>query len=297
MPYIPFTQEQKERANRVDLQEYLLRQGEQLLPSGKEKRLARDHSITVYQNRWYDHAAEKGGGAISFLQYVYGYSYPEAISLLLTGNSGGPYAKARLEDKREKTVFTLPPAGRSMERVYTYLVRYRCIDQLVVQHFVKEKMIYEDKLYHNCVFVGVDLQRIPRHAHKRSTNFSGKAFRQNVAGSDPRYSFRYIGTEGLLYVFEAPIDLLSYLTLYPENWQTHSYVACCGVSSVPVLTILEQVPSIRSVVLCLDNDRAGRAAAIRMNSQIKCRFGIEAECIFPRKKDWNEDLQGIQQQK
>ena len=64
MPYIHFTEEQKQRASSVDLVEFLRRQGEKLLPSGREKRLASDHSITVNGNRWYDHSAQQGGGIL-----------------------------------------------------------------------------------------------------------------------------------------------------------------------------------------------------------------------------------------
>ena len=52
MPYIHFTEEQKLRANSVDLVEFLRRQGEKLIPSGRDKRLASDHSITVRGNEW-----------------------------------------------------------------------------------------------------------------------------------------------------------------------------------------------------------------------------------------------------
>ena len=75
MPYIHFTDEQKLRANSVDLVEFLRRQGEKLIPSGRDKRLASDHSITVRGNEWYDHEAEEGGGPISFVQTFYGLSY------------------------------------------------------------------------------------------------------------------------------------------------------------------------------------------------------------------------------
>ena len=54
--YIHFTEEQKQRANAVDLVEFLQMQGEKLLPSGREKRLTSDHSITVRGNEWYAHA-------------------------------------------------------------------------------------------------------------------------------------------------------------------------------------------------------------------------------------------------
>ena len=70
--FIYFTEEQKRRANEVNLESFLLRQGERLLKSGREKRLASDHSITVRGNQWYDHAIEKGGGAIDFVKCFMG---------------------------------------------------------------------------------------------------------------------------------------------------------------------------------------------------------------------------------
>ena len=72
MPYIPFTEEQKLRANNVNLVEFLRRQGEKLIPSGRDKRLSSDHSITVRGNEWYDHESKEGGHAISFVQMYYG---------------------------------------------------------------------------------------------------------------------------------------------------------------------------------------------------------------------------------
>ena len=72
--YIHFTEEQKQRAAAVDLEEFLRCRGEKLLSSGREKRLASDHSVTVRGNEWYDHAEERGGHAVSFVQRFYGLS-------------------------------------------------------------------------------------------------------------------------------------------------------------------------------------------------------------------------------
>lgn len=67
MPYIHFTEEQKLRANSVDLVEFLRRQGEKLIPSGRDKRLASDHSITVRGREWYDHESPRMAAALSLL--------------------------------------------------------------------------------------------------------------------------------------------------------------------------------------------------------------------------------------
>ena len=111
-----------------------------------------------------------------------------------------------------------------------------------------------------------------------------------MEGSDPKYSFHHLGRDGSLFVFEAPIDLLSYLTLYPEEWKDHSYVACCGTSPIPVLTMLQRMNTPQAVYLCLDNDHAGHEASLRMAEQIGERFNIASDRLTPEQKDWNDDL-------
>ena len=287
--YIPLTAEEKERAASVDLAEFLRQRGEKLLPSGREKRLASDRSITIRGSEWYDHEEHEGGNAISFVRKHYGLSYPEAVEELLGRRSGQTYPVAQ-RTKMPPKPFELPPANRDMRRVFAYLVKGRHIDRSVVTHFARARLLYEDAKYHNCVFVGWDEQGIPRHAHKRSCNSFGKAFRQNVEGSDPKYSFHHMGIDGRLFVFEAPIDLLSYLTLYPEDWQAHSYVACCGTSAIPALSMLERMSAPEEVYLCLDNDQAGETGSLRMAEQIAEQFNIASDRLLPEHKDWNDDL-------
>lgn len=288
--FIYFTEAQKERAASVDLESFLRQQGEKLLPSGRDKRLARDHSVTVRGCEWFDHASRQGGRAISFVQRFYDLSYPEAVSLLLDGQQGQAHPAVLHREEPPRKPFVLPEANPNMRRVFAYLVKQRHIDRQVVAHFAKAKTLFEDSKYHNCVFVGADEQNVPRHAHKRSTNSYGKAFRQNVEGSDPRYSFHHLGNDGDLYVFEAPIDMLSFITMYPEDWTAHSYVACCGTSGLPVLHLLSQTPQVREVFLCLDSDEAGQAACQRMAEQITKQSGLVPQRLFPQLKDWNDDL-------
>ena len=238
--YIHFTEEQKQRAAAVNLEEFLRCRGEKLLSSGREKRLASDHSVTVRGNEWYDHAEERGGHAVSFVQRFYGLRYPDAVTMLLGGELGTAYPSAGERTEEPVKPFALPPANKDMRRVFAYLIKHRSIARDVVAHFAKAGLLYEDAEYHNAVFVGTDTDGVPRHAHKRSANSYGKAFRLNVEGSDPRYSFHHVGTDRNLYVFEAPIDMLSFITLYPENWQRHSYVAC---SAATICSLLRHIHS------------------------------------------------------
>ena len=296
IPYIHFTEEQKQRAATVDLPEFLRRQGEKLLPSGREYRLNSDHSITVRGSSWYDHAADHGGGPISFVQNFYDLSYPEAVSRLLDGEQGLVCSPAPKQKEAPRKGFALPPANDNMRRVYAYLLKRRLLDRDVVTAFAKAGLLYEscekfnDREIHNAVFVGKDDHGVARHAHKRSVNDIGKSFRINIEGSDPRFSFHHSGNSERLYVFEAPIDLLSFLTLYPKNWQQHSFVSLCGTSEHAMLSMLEQNPQLQSVILCLDHDAAGIEASGRLTEILRERGYDNVGILQSEHKDWNEDI-------
>jgi len=144
------------------------------------------------------------------------------------------------------------------------------------------------------VFVGLDENGIPRHAHKRGLYTEGISFKGNVDGCNPAYSFHYVGSSDRLYIFEAPIDLLSYISLHQEKWQQHSYVALCGVGSQAMMKILELNPHLKEVALCLDNDEAGHMASERLKNQL-AESGYRCCLLMSRGKDWNDDLINNQQ--
>ena len=174
--------------------------------------------------------------------------------------------------------------------MFAYLLKHRHLDREVLTTFVRQGLVYEDQKYHNAVFVGRDKDGTARHAHKRSTNSQGKSFRMTVEGSDFRYAFHWPGTSGHLLVFEAPIDMLSLISLYHDSsWQQHSYAALCGTSSQPLLGMLERHPGIENVLLCLDNDEAGQLATRRLAKVVRER-GLTVGARVPVHKDWNEDL-------
>ena len=293
--FIYFADEQKHRANSVNLVELLQRRGEKLLPSGRDKRLASDHSITVRGNQWFDHATGEGGLAVDFVRRFYNLSFPEAVALLLDGEQGEAYHSVEEKPAENPKPFMVPQANERMSRVYAYLVQHRGIEREIVNSFVQAGLLYEDAEYHNAVFIGKDEHGIVRHAHKRSVNSEGKAFRINVEGSDPRYSFHWTGTTEQLYVFEAPIDLMSFITIYPQDWRYHSYVALCGTAEHAMLWLLEQNPHLQNVTLCLDNDDAGQKAVERLTSILHENGYTDIVPLLPEAKDWNEELL-VQQQ-
>ena len=226
------------------------------------------------------------------MRHFYGMDFQTAMNELL-GRSVSSICRSppKAEVKEEKPKeFKLPEKNSDMHRVYAYLIKQRFIAPEIITHFARLHTLYEDKEHHNAVFVGVDEKGTPRQAHKRSTNSYGKTFRITCEGSDTRYSFAHFGESEKLFVFEAPIDLLSYLTLHPENWQQHSYIAMNGVYENAVLTALEHHSSLDEIILCTDNDEGGIDAVDRLTDILKEHGYENISRIAPENKDFNEDL-------
>ncbi|MCM1362796.1 MAG: DUF3991 and toprim domain-containing protein [Clostridiales bacterium] len=301
MPYIPFTEEQKVIANSVDLADFLRLRGEKLERAGREYKLIYNDgsgshdSITIRGSTWFDHKNQVGGGAIKFMQYHYGMDFPTAVQELLEQRieplSTVPQRKASHEEKPRE--FKLPEANENMHRVFAYLIKQRFIASNIISFFAKNHTLYEDKKHHNAVFVGVDEDGVPRQAHKRGTVTFGKSFRQTVEGSDTKYSFSHFSKSNKLFVFEAPIDMLSYLTLNPQEWQNHSYIAMNGVYENAVLTALKGHSNLSEIVICTDNDIGGIDAADRLKDILYENNYKNILRILPKNKDFNEDLKQL----
>ena len=297
MPYIPFTDEQIVLANSVDLEHFLRMRGERLERVGISSKLiytdgsGTHDSIMIHGNEWYDHKNQYGGAPINFMQEFYGMTLPEAVQELL-GVTVTPMAHKSREDnvKEEKKEFELPEKAPNMRRVFAYLIKQRFIRADVLVHFAKAGKLFEDAKYHNAVFVGLDENGVPRQASKRSTTTMGKTVKLTVEGSDTKYSFAHYGTSGRLYVFEAPIDMLSYISLHPENWQEHSYIAMNGVYESAVLYAMETHSNINHIVMCTDNDEGGIDGAERIRDILNERKFTNITRLYPTNKDWNEDL-------
>lgn len=285
--YIHFTEQQKTQARQTDIAELLRSQGETLKRSGSESEwMDGGQKVTIRGNLWYHQYEQVGGDAVDFVRRFYNKSYPEAMEYLL-GGSGGTLAVSPSVQKAEKP-FVLPPKNDNMRRVFAYLLNRRGIDREVLYAFVHKGMIYESADYHNAVFVGFDSNGNAKHAHKRGTG-SESSYKGNVSGSQPEYSFHWSGQSDTLYLFEAPIDMLSFISMQKEGWRQHSYAASCSVSDRVLFQTLKDNPNIRQVVLCLDSDEPGQTAAKRIADKLFVQ-GIASEILVPVHKDWNEDL-------
>lgn len=314
--YIRFTEEEKRKACEADLVPLLLRNGIELKRVGSEYMwMNDDQPISIQDNLWFNHYEQTGGNTIDFVKKFFGMNYVEAIKFILGEDAGeqiiakrdnltsqniGNYTNCELfregplEKITKRDFFALPPRNENMNRAYAYLMYTRGIDRKVIYPFSHAGLLYEDAKYHNIVFVGTDKNGTPKHAHKKGTS-KNNHFRANHPGSDARFTFNWRGKSDKAYIFEAPIDLLSFIELRGGKWSDDTYIAACSLSEKPLMQMLRDNPKIRQVNICFDNDGPGQEAAKRLQKQL-FTTGYHVEILVPAHKDWNEDLLSLRQE-
>ena len=276
-----YTQAQIDRANAANLEDFLRAQGETLVRSGKEYRWKAHDSLTVCGNKWFRHSQSKGGFPVDFVMEFYGKSFPEAVQML-TGEPGKAQPEA---DPAPSPSFRLPLRNVTNANILNYLTQERKLSPSLVNFFIAAGDIYEDAAHHNVVFVGRDADGHPRYASSRGIQ---EKFRQDAAGAEKAFGFAHRGTDKQLLVFEATIDLLSFIELFPKNWQQHNYLSLGGVSGKALRQFLSERPDVERVFLCLDADKAGEDACKRLTALLPDTVSVTR--IQPCMKDWNDVL-------
>ena len=298
MPFIP--PEQLVRAREMDLLTYLrCCEPEELVSAGGNTYATRSHdSLKISNGKWYWWSRGVGGSsALDYLTTVRELPLPEAVQRVLSV-AGTPVAEVPRSKAHTTKIFSLPPKHADNRRVFSYL-RGRGIDPEIINHCIKHGLLYESAQHHNCLFVGFAGDR-PAYAMQRGT-LPDKRFVGEVAGSDKRYSFAVPVTPGsstTLCIFESAIDALSYLTLLKlqrRDWRKANTLSLGGISGegmqrlpLALSRYLKAAPHVSRLVLCLDNDAPGRAAAASLRELLE---GYEIIDKPPaRGKDYNDLL-------
>ena len=294
MPYINFTEQEKASANASSIVDYLTAHGESVERVGREYVWeAPSGKVSINGSEWFSQYELIGGGAINFVQKFFGLSYPDAVRSLLGNNVGEEAIGERKPPRiKPKKPFELPEKHTDMRRVYGYLMHERMIDRQVINRFVADGLIYEDAKYHNAVFIGNDRNGKTVHAHKRATSAKSD-FKGNLESSIAEYSFHFDGSSEYLFVFEAPIDMLAYISMHKQDWDNHSYVALCSTADRAALQMLKDNPNLKTVYLCLDNDNAGQLGCERISKAIHELGEYSVWRVPPQNKDWDEDLKAL----
>ena len=235
-----------------------------------------------------------GRNAIDYLMKTEQLEFNDAANLLLKQlQNKVPTIDQQPTKPKEKHII-IPEKNTASDNVISYL-KSRGIDEEIIKECIEKHLIYEEKHYHNAVFVGYDEFGNIKYAGCRSTNET--IFKQDATGSDKSYSFRLESNTktDTIYIFEGAIDALSYATflkLYGMDYKAKTLISLAGIyqpasdiskSKIPlaIQRYLDKHPETKNIFLCFDNDKAGRKASKALQIVLADKYTV---VIKPPKK-------------
>lgn len=235
-----------------------------------------------------------GRNAIDYLMKTEQLEFNDAANLLLKQlQNKVPTIEQQPTKPKEKHII-IPEKNTASDNVISYL-KSRGIDEEIIKECIEKHLIYEEKHYHNAVFLGYDDLGNIKYAGCRSTNET--IFKQDATGSDKSYSFRLESNTktDTIYIFEGAIDALSYATflkLYGIDYKAKTLISLAGIyqpasdiskSKIPlaIQRYLDKHPETKNIFLCFDNDKTGRRASKALQIVLADKYTV---VIKPPKK-------------
>ena len=300
-----YTTEQIEKAREMDLLTYLQNfEPYELVHVGGNIYCTREHdSLKISNGKWMWWSRGFGGAsALDYLIKVRGEPFTKAMEMILRQEAATRPPISMSEPSITKAKKLLLPDKCPTNDIITEYLISRGIDLDIINYCIKERIIYESLPYHNCIFLGYDEAGRTKYACFRATK--QEKIMGEAAGSDKAYSFRIDCAGSTIRVFESAIDLLSFATKMNHitgEWRAESMLSLGGVyvshsepekAKLPsgLEKKLNDDNSIKTIVLHLDNDFAGREASEMIRMKLDNRYEIRNE---PPNygKDMNDELQ------
>lgn len=293
-------------AKKIDALTYLQNyEPDELVSVGNGTYTTKTHdSMRISNGLWNWFSRGIGGkNAIDYLMKVKGYSFKNAVNLITEKTTiQRPFVYQNAEQNEIKNELVLPEKADNFCRAKAYLIK-RGIDSEIIDECIKNNLIYEEKNYHNVVFVGYDENKKARYAFVRGTNEN--RFMKEAKGSNKNFTFRLnsVTKSNRLHLFESCIDLLSYATLMKlKNLDFHkeNLLSLAGVfkptqnkNNLKMPTVLEKYlkenPNINEIHLHLDNDEVGRFASENLKQILSKNYKV-IDSPTPQGKDCNDYL-------
>ena len=294
------TDEQKERANLVNLPQFLMSHGFDLKKVGKEYVWKEHDSLHIKDNgpgergQWFRFSENKGGDNIGLLREYMDMSFIDAVEALTGEHIDRTYTPSHTYEPKpvQQTARELSLAeADNCRRVFAYLCKTRGLDYEMLSALVKKGVISKEEKTGNVLFKYFDTDGKVIGAEKVGTSTEHK-FKGIATGSVGGHGFEVVrGTGEKAFFFESAIDMLSYLQMHSKELDNCRLVSMMGVKPSIVLdTMLRHNIAAENVFLCSDNDTAGNEFAQRLQEQYPDMKRIITPDTY---KDWNDMLRGI----
>lgn len=269
-----YTAEQIEQANNADIADYVQSRF-QCKSEGKEIHIKGYGGLYVNPetNAFFRHSENVGGkGLLEFCKKILNMPFLEAMRECVgEATEIKQFTSKAAPEQQEEKEFVMPEKSDSgYKNIYAYFINTRGISPATVREFINKGLIYPAVSKGVSKTTGKEYQKINAvFLHK---NEQGQPCGADIQGIDQNPDYRFKGCTArdesdrgfvydkgspekidTVYLFEAPIDLMSFVELHPEI-ENAKFAALSGLKPS---TAELYINSILKVVSCMDNDTAG----------------------------------------
>jgi hypothetical protein len=266
-------------------------------------------NFTIKNNYYYidNNNRNNGNGLLNLIMYIHNINIHEAVDFIekymkknnvlfsfslssnVKNNISNEFENINNKNKLnslelQKEYKKIPKRDeKNISKIKDYLKYKRKIHKGLVNSIVNEGRIYADSK-NNCIFTN----KGNTFAVIRSINSNYKS----CSGTPDFITFKNTIRDNNInmYIFESVIDILSFITLYPNI--KGSYISVNGNMMINKIHLIEDIGKCNILHLCFDNDKTGEEFCnIVIDSNIKEKDMIVR--IKPKYKDFNEDLMNL----
>lgn len=242
---------------------------------------------------------------------------------------GAPQKSTFVPGDVEKRPFELPPYHQSYANIHKYLCEERGLSDTVLMSLMSKGLLYESNepkqtkdgrtwYAHNAVFVRHDLSDGLIKAGTIKGSYvdpkTGRRFTKDVPGSEKAKTLFFfrgnkVEVPDHVVIFEAEIDLASYLTLQEVRGVDIERFLCVSLGGVNahlkigenLQSLFDRFPTIKTACLAFDNDydkdvNVGQSATASLSYELS-QIGMKVKSLDvhdgidgKKCKDWNDCL-------
>lgn len=241
---------------------------------------------------WYNwYSKSEKGNIISYVQnHITNGDFRGAIEYILNSDCGYYSNKEEKETIKGDVQIHL---NNNMKRMFAYLIKKRMIDYKIINELVRQGKIVQDTS-NNVVFKYID-EKGNTVGGEVKGSCSYKSYIGVVGNSNESYGFTVKIGENIknLIVFEAAIDLLSYLQIFKTQLDDCILLSLAGATKTnKIATYLKHFKNINTITVCMDNDSTGNDSMDKIKLDYKDYEILDGrELIIKNQvKDFNELL-------
>lgn len=286
-----------EKYRNMEMLEYLKDNDFEIENDGIRKKIKKEKwqfTINIKNNLFIDKYNKKvfGRGLLNLIIYIYKFNINDSINHINTYlknkknihsfcfPSGQMVHPSENKSKMVNLKNDILPIKeiKNIYNINNYLINIRKIDKKIISKFINEEIIYSDNK-NNCIFL-----------NKEKTFSLSKGIGKikfNKCSGIPDFII-YGKYTNIIYLFESPIDAISYIELHGENDQ---YISTNGEMMINKVITYVKKNNINKIFTCFDNDEAGDNFHNIIYNDIKSyNKNIEVIRKKPKNKDFNDDL-------